>query len=77
MHILCNMYITVIWETITGRYLTPMSGRYEAVCNKMRYNALWFTLYHFFYVLLTAHLSIILDNDQLDTHLIYFTIRLL
>ena len=31
----------------------------------------------FFYVLLTVHLSIILDNDQLDTHLLYFTIRLL
>ena len=30
-----------------------------------------------FYVLLAAHLSIILDNDQLDTHLLYFTIRLL
>ena len=28
----------------------------------------------FFNVLLTAHLSIILDNNQLDTHLIYFTI---
>ena len=31
----------------------------------------------FFYVLLAVHLSIILDNDQLDTHLLYFTIRLL
>ena len=31
----------------------------------------------FLYVLLTVHLSIILDNDQLDTHLLYFTIRLL
>ena len=30
-----------------------------------------------FYVLLTVHLSIILGNDQLDTHLLYFTIRLL
>ena len=30
-----------------------------------------------FYVFLTVHLSIILDNDQLDTHLLYFTIRLL
>jgi hypothetical protein len=30
------------------------------------------------YVLLTVHLSIILDNDQLDAHLIfYFTIHLL
>jgi len=28
-------------------------------------------------VLLTVHLSLILNNDQLDTHLIYFTIRLL
>jgi len=26
---------------------------------------------------LTVHLSIILDNDQIDTHLLYFTIRLL
>jgi len=31
----------------------------------------------FFCVLLTLHLSITLDNDQLDTHLLYFTIRLL
>jgi hypothetical protein len=31
----------------------------------------------FFVYLLTVHLSIILDNDQLDTHLLYFTIRLL
>jgi len=31
----------------------------------------------FFYVLLAVHLSIILDNDQLDTHLLYITVRLL
>ena len=31
----------------------------------------------FFYVLLTVHLSIILDNDQRDAHLLYFTIYLL
>ena len=31
----------------------------------------------YFYVLLTVHLSIILDNAQLDTQLLYFTIRLL
>ena len=30
-----------------------------------------------FYVLLTVHLSISLENDQLDTQLLYFTIRLL
>ena len=30
-----------------------------------------------FYVLLTLHLSTSLDNDQLDTHLLYFTVRLL
>jgi len=30
-----------------------------------------------FYVLLTVHLSIIIDNDQLDTQLLYFTVRLL
>jgi len=30
--------------------------------------------YYYFYVLLTVHLGIILDNDQLDTHLLYFTI---
>ena len=29
----------------------------------------------FFFVLLTVHLSISLDNDQLDAHLHYFTIR--
>jgi len=28
-----------------------------------------------FYVLLTVHLSISLDNDQLDAHLLYFTVR--
>jgi len=31
----------------------------------------------FFYVLLTVHLSISLDIDQLDAHLLYFTICLL
>ena len=31
----------------------------------------------FFYVLLTVYLGISLDNDQLDTHLLYFTICLL
>jgi len=31
----------------------------------------------FFNVLLTVHLSINLGNDQLDTHLLYFTVRLL
>ena len=30
-----------------------------------------------FLCFLTVHLSIILDNDQLDTHLLYFTLRLL
>ena len=30
-----------------------------------------------FYVLLTVHLSIILDDDQRDAHLLYFTIYLL
>ena len=29
----------------------------------------------YFYVLLRVHLSISLDNDQLDAHLLYFTIR--
>jgi len=28
-----------------------------------------------FYLLLTVHLSIILDNDQLDTHLLYFILQ--
>ena len=31
----------------------------------------------YFCGLLTVHLSIILDIDQLDAHLLYFTIRLL
>ena len=35
------------------------------------------TYFRSFYVMLTVHLSIILDNDQLDTHLLYFTICLL
>ena len=35
------------------------------------------SLLHFCYVLLTVHLSKILGNDQLDTQLLYFTIRLL
>ena len=34
------------------------------------------TSHRIFYVLLTVHLSIILGNDQLDTQLLYFTIRL-
>ena len=32
------------------------------------------TLWEYFYVLLTVHLSISLHNDQLDAHLLYFTI---
>ena len=32
---------------------------------------------YYSYVLLTVHLSIILDNDQLDTHLLCFTMHLL
>jgi len=35
------------------------------------------TPYPRIYVLLTVLLSIILDNDQLDTHLLYFKIGLL
>ena len=30
-----------------------------------------------FYVLLTMHFRVTLDNDRLDAHLLYFTIRLL
>ena len=37
----------------------------------------WATLNMQIFVLLTLHLSIILDNAQLDTQLLYFTIRLL
>ena len=35
------------------------------------------TRYRNVYVLLTVHLGIILDNDQLEAQLLYFTIRLL
>ena len=35
------------------------------------------TLWGNFYILLTVNRSIILDNDQFDTHLLYFTIHLL
>ena len=41
--------------------------------NKYKY-VLWQTN---IYVLLTMHLSIILDNDQLNIRFLYFTIRLL
>ena len=34
-------------------------------------------LYLAIFVLLTVHISIILDNDQRDAHLLYFTIYLL
>jgi len=30
--------------------------------------------YNPLHILLTVHLSIILDNDQLDAHLLYFTV---
>jgi hypothetical protein len=43
MHILCNLYIAIIWEAIIGCYLIPMADRYEAVYNKMRYKALFLT----------------------------------
>jgi len=35
------------------------------------------TTFSKFYVSLTVHINIILDNGQLDTHLLYFAIRLL
>jgi len=69
--------------TVIPRYLPPavecpaplvppncmfVNGWYNAVC--LRFN-------FFFVFLLIVHLSIILDNDQLNTHLLYFTIRLL
>ena len=34
-----------------------------------------FQSFFFFNILLTVHLNISLDNDQHDTHLLYFTIR--
>jgi len=38
---------------------------------------LQYVYYNPLHVLLTVYLSKILDNDQLDAHLLYFTIRLL
>ena len=43
----------------------------------VRRRPLWESWSSSVYVLLTVLLSIILDNDQLDTHLLYFTIYLL
>ena len=45
-------------------------------CFKSNFNTL-FVIYLFIYVLLTVHLGKPLNNDQLYTHLLYFTIRLL
>ena len=39
--------------------------------------AIMSALYYDFYVLWTMHLCTTLGNDQLDTQLLYFTIRLL
>ena len=38
-------------------------------------DVLWSVISDDHYVLLTVHRSISLDNDQLDAHLLYFTIR--
>jgi len=45
--------------------------------NVISFKVIYYKYMKNFYVLLTVHLSINLDNDQLDAHLFYFTIRLL
>ena len=50
---------------------------YAQSTDKHNFINLMHKLVLFFYVLLTVHLSISLDNDQLDAHLLYSTIRLL
>ena len=44
---------------------------------KCQQNGSLYFPFFFFYVLLTVYLTIFLGNDQLDTQLLYFTIRLL
>ena len=45
--------------------------------NEYIYIYIYIYIEHKMSVLLTVHLSIILDNDQLDTQMLYFTISLL
>ena len=54
-----------------GSYCRPVRpGMHKSQKPSHRGNYIWC-----FYVLLTVYLSISLDNDQLDVHLLYFTIH--
>jgi len=68
------MFVKNIFLSEDGCWLLPNVGRelpdYTASDRRGQLSS-------YFYVLLTVHLSISLDNDQLDAHLLYFTIRLL
>ena len=58
-----------------------MKSAFRAALNPLHFIAVVYsntnTVLLDFHVLLTVNPSIILDNDQLDTRLLYFTIRLL
>ena len=64
------------WSYLNDTRDTYPSSLHRASCVR-NYPATSDSTLHinFFYVLLTVHLSISLDNDQLDAHLLYFTIR--
>ena len=71
--VLCSIiHLVYIVVLVLVFYLCPSSLRVVATFSV---TVLFPVL--FFYVLLTVHLSIILDSDQLDTYLLYFTIVLL
>ena len=71
--VLCSIvHLVYIVVLVLEVYLCPSSVRVVATFS----GTVLFPVL-FFYVLLTVHLSISLDNDQLDTYLLYFTIVLL
>ena len=60
-----KIYITIVFSELRSSWITKNKNNSQ---EGIKIN---------FYILMTVHLSIILDNDQLDAHLLYFTIRLL
>ena len=67
-----NSYLLTLKDEIIGKKKSGDMIVFQAISVLSLDN-----LFFFFNVLLTVHLNIIVDNDQLDAHLLYFTIRLL
>ena len=74
----CLVLVSVYYQCKYQGVLRLLPPPIDFLCHPYAVHSCWHEVkFPCFYVLLTMHLSIILDNDQLDTHLLYFTIRLL